>query len=868
MTSKANGITRQLMCGVGLCILATPAYAQDGQAAGGDAALDEKSIIIVTATRRAENLQDIPLAVTAVSTEQLDRQGITDVRGLSSVSPSFNMNSSDTETGGTTMRIRGVGTTGNNVGLESAVGVFLDGVYLSRPGAALGDLVDVERVEILRGPQGTLFGRNTSAGALTITTKKPNLNDVEGFGNASYGNFNFLNLQAGISVPLAQNTVGVRLSGAYRRRDGLLTQGPVGNRRDVNDRNRYSLRGQLYFEPSADFNLRLIADFSSADERCCDAVQVQETAIFASGGAFLANGLPADGGAPFVGVGTKEARTANSSSIWKNGYDNLGLSAELNWELGDAATLTYIGSWREFDSFSSRSTDYVDLAIFSVGEGDSIFDGGGPNTGPITTWTHELRIAGDSADDRFHWLVGAFYSDEKIRTDRGVLGLGADYEAFFDSFLLAVGQPSSDTLAFVATGGLLGNPNAVTNVDFTGAFADNNLAQDAESWSVFTHNTFDITDTLSITGGIRYTKDTKRGSFSQRAAQSDACETLLPALGATQLNGLSCFVFAVRADLPQAFESAPGAGDGLPLPRTFGNGAQGGIFDRFTDDELIYTGKLAWRPTQDISTYASYTHGYKSGGYNLDASASVNGADPRFNSEIVDAFELGLKATLFNGRGTLNLSAFHQEMTDFQVLEFTGVSFTTFNVPSVKSTGFEAEFQAQFSDQIGANFGLTYTDARYPNDCVDGIGPVDPSVLAGATALCGFSLTNAPKFVMNAGLVFQDTINDAGWTVQASGNVNYGSSRRTGTQFIETDGSRAPLGPSSVQEANIKANARIGISTPDESFTVELWGINIFDEQTHSVSFSTPLRGVSGSRARSLFLDDPRTYGVTVRTKF
>ena len=125
---------------------------------------------------RSENLQAVPIAVTAFSAESLDKAGVRDIRALDQVSASFNLNSSQTESGGTTLRVRGVGTTGNNTGLESAVGIFLDGVYLSRPGIALGDLLDVSQVELLRGPQGTLFGRNTSAGALNVKTLKPILN--------------------------------------------------------------------------------------------------------------------------------------------------------------------------------------------------------------------------------------------------------------------------------------------------------------------------------------------------------------------------------------------------------------------------------------------------------------------------------------------------------------------------------------------------------------------------------------------------------------------------------------------------------------------------------------------------------------------
>lgn len=169
--------------------LAAPAFAQDNGGAGQEF---DDNVIIVTATLRAADVQDIPIAVTAVQPEQLERQGIADIKLLSSISPSFNIQSSQTETQGTSIKIRGVGTTGNNTGLESSVGVFIDGVYQSRPGVALGDLLDLERLEVLRGPQGTLFGRNTSAGALNITTKRPSLSNVEGFVNASYGNYDFI----------------------------------------------------------------------------------------------------------------------------------------------------------------------------------------------------------------------------------------------------------------------------------------------------------------------------------------------------------------------------------------------------------------------------------------------------------------------------------------------------------------------------------------------------------------------------------------------------------------------------------------------------------------------------------------------------
>jgi len=317
-----------------LIALAPAAHAQDD---------DE---IIVTATKRAQSIQDVPIAVTAVNQVQLDRQGVTDIKNLENVSASFNLSSSQTETGGTTFRLRGVGTTGNNIGLESSVGVFVDGVFLSRPAVALGDLVDLQQVEILRGPQGTLFGRNTSAGALNVSTKKPNLNEVEAFANIGVGNFNARNVQGGVSLPIIDDELAIRVSGAYRERDGFLesTTGATSNNRE-----RYLLRAQAYWEPSDNFNLRVIGDYADSEALCCDAVIIRETP-FVDLGVFAAAGLPANAGVTASGptsladesanIAALDARTSNADQF-SNPNDQIGISAEANWDLGPA-TVTYV----------------------------------------------------------------------------------------------------------------------------------------------------------------------------------------------------------------------------------------------------------------------------------------------------------------------------------------------------------------------------------------------------------------------------------------------------------------------------------------------------------------------------------------------
>jgi outer membrane receptor protein involved in Fe transport len=249
-------------------MLASPAFAQDSDAT--DTTRFEEDVIIVEATRRASNIQDIPIAVTAITPKQLERQGITSIKDLASVAPGFNIQSSQTETQGTSIRIRGVGTTGNNIGLESAVGVFIDGVYQSRPGIALGELVDIEAIEMLRGPQGTLFGRNVTAGALVVRTKKPEMGQTGGFANLTYGNYNMVNVQGGINVPAGEN-LAFRATGSLHKRDGFLTSS-VDPDAESHNRDRFVLRGQALWEPTDQTSLRLIADYQDVDENCCAAV--------------------------------------------------------------------------------------------------------------------------------------------------------------------------------------------------------------------------------------------------------------------------------------------------------------------------------------------------------------------------------------------------------------------------------------------------------------------------------------------------------------------------------------------------------------------------------------------------------------------
>jgi len=796
-------------------------------------ALAQDDEIIVTATRRAESIQDVPIAVTAVLPETLEKQGVVNIQNLTSVAPSFSTSNAQIASGSVVLRVRGVGTTSNNIGFESAVGIFIDGAYQSRPGVALGEFVDVERVEVLRGPQGTLFGRNTSAGALNITNKRPVMNETEGFVNASIGNYNLRSLQGAVNIPLVDDTLAARVSGAIRERDGYIdiydrTATKIGESNSVS---QVMLRGQIGFEAGG-LEGRLIADYSESDSVCCSAIELLASPL-ELGGVFNAVGLGPRGGmtAPNVAANIFETdvldaalddRWASSSQVPDPSNEQIGFTADLEYNLSDNLDLVYVGSYREYEAAELYDSGFSGLDIFNVTRSDQ---GGGTF---IDTMTHELRVQGSMG--KIDWLVGGYYSDEDIEQQVN-FALGEDYGELIGALFGAAFGPNPLTLL---SGGV--DPSVVRTT--------NRYTQSSNSYSLFTHNIFDVTEDLSITLGARYTDESKDGSFSQPSVNNPLCTSLLANVQFTPegapffagsppsvfapVFGTGCFAFTAPADLPQA--------PFFPLPRTFDG--------EFKDDELIYTGKLAY-DIGNANVYGSFTHGYKSGGFNLDSTAAVGGADPRFASEKVDAYEVGLKSKLADGRITLNVAGFWEDFTDFQVLEFTGAQFQTFNVPKARSKGVEVETFSKLSDNFDLTAAVTYTDAEYPDDC----GPDDAPVRV--LALCGFSLTNAPKWVGLLGANYQNQISED-FDYFLNGQMRFEDDRRTSTQGRLVPATAAgladsPLNPFDVQQESVKINLRGGI-TYNEDWTWEAWVTNLTDE--------------------AAFIQDPRMIGTTVRYKF
>lgn len=820
--------------------MAAPAYAQNADAsAQADDSIDD-NVIIVTATRRAEDVQDIPIAVTAVSPAQLEKQGVVNVQEITQVSPSFSTSQAQNSSGTVVLRIRGVGTTSNNIGFESAVGVFIDGAYQSRAGIALSEFVDVERVEVLRGPQGTLFGRNTSAGALNITNKRPELGEFGGFVNATYGNFDHMNLQGAVNIPLTEDTVALRLTGAWRERDGFVDWVDAGGTKfgEGNDADQYLLRGQIGWETDSGLRGRLIGDYSKSEGVCCSAVELLQSSVETSG-AFALVGLGPRGGmsGPDVALDPFDTRTAEKAAKNQiasintphlNSTDQWGVTAEVEFPVGDAVDLIYIGSFRNYESAESYDSDFSAIDIFDVAPG------GGTE---IETMTHELRLQGDAG--RLQWMIGGYYSDEEIFQEVN-FRLGEDYDGLVGALFGGAFGPAP--LALLSGG-----------VDASVVTATNAYSQDSKSWSIFTHNTFEITDDLSLTLGARWSDESKDGSFTQPAVNNPLCPAILGSIGAGNVPGSLVNTVFVLGCFPFVAPAVGSDANPFPLPRTFDG--------KFKDDELIYTAKLGY-DFGDLNTYASFTHGYKAGGFNLDSTAAAGGADPRFASEEVDAWEIGMKGRFMDGAITTNLALFHQEFSNFQVLEFTGAQFQTFNVPKATSKGFELETQIRPTDGLTINAGLTYVDAEYPGDCAD------TSDALRVQNLCGSPLTNAPEIVSILGATYEGEISDR-LAFFLNGQIRTESDRRTSTQPRTPPTTQAALGttpllPFDYQDGNVKVNLRAGIGSIDESWTLEGWVTNLTNEVTRGVTFNTVLRGSS----RSAFTQQPRMYGLTVRTKF
>jgi len=833
----------QVLCGTASAVVLaglTPiaAQAQDTETQTVDS-------IVVTAQKREQNLQDVPVVVTAVGAKLLQDTGVKDIKDLTILTPGLTVTSTTSEAS-TTARIRGVGTVGDNPGLESSVGVVIDGVYRPRNGVSFGDLGQMERIEVLKGPQGTLFGKSTSAGVINIVTKEPEFG-FGGEGEATIGNFNAHGLAASVTGPLfGSETLAARLYVAARERDGyndvITGNGPSDRDQDA-DQGFYTVRGQLLFIPDDKATFKLIGDYTSRDENCCGAVQIRTGPT--AGILALLNGGPAlsDPADPY-------ARVAYSNRGAPSSVEDMGVSLQgvIDTGIGEITSISAIRNWRTDNGQDSDFTT-ADLA-YRVKDGT--------NYAEFTTFSQEIRLAGQT--ERFDWLVGAFLADERL--DNGAnFRYGNNYEQYMGRLLSRSAANPAGIANFVAL--LL---NRAPNTSFVGGQGlRDRYKQRATTVAGFTNNTWHVTDAFDITAGLRYSIDEKTvDTFQTTSDGGVACATALSPAGQARIAGIV------------GLAAAPTVIGNLCLPwaNPLFNGR--GYTQNRTDKEWSGTLKASYRFSPEVFSYASYARGYKGGGFNLDRAQSSNGlpsggqgvvpvADTSFPAEFVDSYELGLKNTLFNRSVLFNITGFYQEFSDFQLNTFLGTSFAVRSIKEVTSKGADLDF-LWFTPVRGLSVqsGLSYAKTKY------GKQPVANDPGNALALLPGSRMSLAPEWSASGSVTYETPVGD---NLKARFNVGakYSSDYNTGSDLF----------PPKVQKDYTLVNARVALGTEDDKWTIELWGQNLFDEEYTQVGFNGFLQGSSGLSATNAtynpaldtitydaFLGAPRTYGMTLRAKF
>lgn len=466
---------------LGALALCYPAFGQAADPETPDEdAVSRQETIVVTATKRQTTLENTPVAVTAVSGADLQEAGVGDTQSIQALVPSLTVTTSTSETGGAAIRLRGVGTNANNFGIEPSIGVFVDGVYFNRSGIALNDLFDIDNVQVLRGPQSTLFGKNTSGGAILINTKAP-VFETEGEIKASAGNYEMYNVSGIFNTPVVEDVLAIRVGGQYHSRDGYMED--INTSRTYHDRDRWLVRGQALWEPTSDLSIRLNLDAASKDEACCAPTLINDSSPRTA----LIRGLGGE-----VGDVSGPYATAVNSEI-ASMTDEFGASVTVKWDISDNMDLSFIGAHRDFEGERKGDVDFSSLGTFEA---------------PFqrlesTVSSAEVYLNGRSG--RVDWLVGAFYLDESL-VDEGATVFGEDAGAFFSSLVPASVAPL--VAASYPVGG------GQTQTDYF---------QDGEAFSLYTHNVIDLTENTSLTLGLRYSDDSKTGGGRFETTNNPSC---------------------------------------------------------------------------------------------------------------------------------------------------------------------------------------------------------------------------------------------------------------------------------------------------------------------------------------------------------
>ena len=607
--------------------------------------------IVVTAQKVKENVQDVPIAITAVSGDRLDQAAVFNIENISTVIPSVTFRKGTTSANSAIV-MRGVGTISFSVAAEPSVSTVVDGVVLSRSGQAFADLIDIERLEVLRGPQGTLFGRNASAGLVNIISKG-GTDDLEAEISADWFEGEEYRLRAALSGPIGEN-LSARLTGFYGSYDGNITNINGGTNNKVNGYQRYGLRGIIDYADGAN-TVRLIADYYNADDDCCADV------TGASRGAAQDAVLALPGG---VALGENQ-RFINHDLVTSTQDEQWSLTGTGDFEISDTHTLSVVLGYRNWFNEEKRDGDFLPRALTSQGQ---LHDNGVVRTEQVSA---EIRLASDQTKP-FFYQVGAFAWQSDNTQD----------------FTRRNATCTTSTTPALPGGAIACNMSDTVNTLFP--FATSRSEVRSQNYALFTQATYRFTEQLSLTGGLRYTFDDL--TFSHRRAPAVNATTGLPATG-PGTNGN-----------PAGGLIANG-GNGT----NFSRGAT-------TNENLSGKAVLQFQPTDDLMFYGSYTRGYKGPAFNVFFNHTApNNARP-IDEELSDSFEIGAKTQFLDDRVQLNVSAFSVEYKGFQANNFVlvnGASVSNLtNAGTVKSEGFEADLIINPIDGLNLRSSAAYADAR------------------------------------------------------------------------------------------------------------------------------------------------------------
>ena len=627
-------------------------------AAAAEAVPPEASeLVVITATQRTMDALDVPASVSVFGDDRLASARVNTVKQLVALAPQLNTINSVGESFGQLITVRGITTSGADIGLESAAGVTLDGVPLTRANVAQFDLQGIERIEFLRGPQGTLYGKNTTSGLINILTKRPSFTP---FFEASgtLGNRNLGEVRVTAEGALGATGLAGRIDAMYGTVDGYLENPNTGQ--VYGGRERKQIRGQLLYA-GADVDIRAIADYFRFDGTVNSAV----FRVVGPTGAIISSlsGLPLIASQDATDLSQVDDLSRRSETS-----ESAGATVEANWQTG-IGRLTALGSYRT--TTLSRGYD-VDN-----GPADIAYD---PNDGErFTAATAEVRLQGVTG--RLDYLFGAHVSRDLI-TSRDTYTEGTDFEPY----VMALSNGWLPTFTGLPFGQNYPAGSAILDV----------FRQRTTSYALFTHHVFALTDRLSLTGGLRYTQENKTFDATI-ASDTPGCASAVSIHGPTlstvppSLRGLICI-----PNLDPRYD---------------------GFYETERDGgDWSGTAALSNRFSESWDAYFSYSRGYKAGGFQFDRSG-MNPLAPSldqltFDEETADSFEGGIKGAAPDGAWRLNTTVFHTKFSNYQFSWFTGLNRRTTNVPELISRGVEWEAGYRPGD-FAFSFSGIYQDVRF-----------------------------------------------------------------------------------------------------------------------------------------------------------